>query len=103
MLGSDQSEEAVSPRADPRAVLDVLGRPVALRRLEVPTVEERVKSLEGESLVSRFLFEIPCHLCTPSEPLWPLYIVERGYPRKPPLTHWVTMDSNSGARSSQKQ
>jgi len=57
-----QREEALPSRSDPRAVLNVVRRPVALRRLEVSPVEERVESLQDESLVSRLLLVIPRHL-----------------------------------------
>ena len=60
--GPHESEEASSSRPDPGAVLNVVGRKVALRCLEVSPVEERVEGLEDERLVSRFLIVIPRHL-----------------------------------------
>src|SRR5450755_766439 len=57
-----QSEETISSRPDPGTVLKILRRKVAFRRFKVPPVEERIESLQDQSLVSRFLFVIPRHL-----------------------------------------
>ena len=62
MNGVNQSEKAISPRFDPGAVLNVAPRPVPLCCVKVPPVEERVKRLENQRLVSRLLVDIPGHL-----------------------------------------
>ena len=52
--GLDQSEEALAPWRNVRAMLDVIGRPEALRSLVVALVEQCVERLQNERLVSYF-------------------------------------------------
>jgi hypothetical protein len=73
-----QRQEAVQSRSDPDTVLDIVRRPVAFRGLKVPPVEERIESLQDESLVSRLLFEIPHHM-------YPLFWPARSEDRIEPL------------------
>ena len=47
----DQIEQAVASGLDVRAVLDVVRRPVALRRLVVAFVEQRIERFEHQDLV----------------------------------------------------
>ena len=50
----DQIEQAVAARRDMRAMLNVVPRPVLLRRLAVPFVEQRIERLKNQCLVLLF-------------------------------------------------
>src|SRR5258705_8991035 len=61
----DEVKQTLAPRLDVSAVLDVARRPISLCFGVVPTVEERIESLEDQALVSQsigvshlFSFEI---------------------------------------------
>src|SRR5260221_10299229 len=47
----DEVEEALAAGSDVRAVLDICGRPVALRRDVVPLVEQGIEGLKYECLI----------------------------------------------------
>src|ERR1700732_3794756 len=50
----DQIEEARATRLDVRAMLDVLGRPIAFGRHVITLVEQGIERLEDERLVFRW-------------------------------------------------
>src|ERR1700730_13104642 len=63
----DKMEETFTARRDMSAVLDVVGRPIALGRGIVPLVEQRVEGLKDELFV--LLFHRLIHLYPPSRRL----------------------------------
>jgi hypothetical protein len=50
----DQIEETVAAGLDMRAVLDVVGRPVAISRHIVSLIEQRIEGFQDQRFVARF-------------------------------------------------
>jgi hypothetical protein len=57
-------EQTVATGLDMSAVLDLVGRPIALSRCVVPLIEQRIESLKDKRFIFRFNRLI--HFCSPN-------------------------------------
>jgi hypothetical protein len=62
----NQIEQTVPSGLDVRAMLNVVRRPVLIRRLVIPFIEQRIERLENQFLL--LFFRIGSHFLTPSLP-----------------------------------